>query len=410
MKSVWTLCLLVAFGSELPAEDWSQWRGPHRDGIADSVNLPAAWPERLKLEWKVEVGEGHSSPVIGGKNVYIHSRQDGSEVVTCLDRSSGKTVWKSRPEPMPYQMNSAARGHGEGPKSTPVLVNGQLVGVSISGVVLAWNAQTGALNWRRDFSGEFDKTSPLYGTATSPLASDGRIFVHVGGHGSGALKALDAATGRDLWSWDGDGPGYASPILAEVAGAKQLVTQSQDKIVGIDPADGSLLWEIPFKTPWTQNIVTPVAYRDLLIFSGLQNRTFAVRLEKESSNWNPTVVWEDSRHSMYMNSPVLSGDSLYGMAEQRSGQFFCMNAATGQIRWVSDGREGENASITLAGDLLFVLTDEAELTIIKAQSNTYTILARYTVADSPTWAHAVIQGSQILVKDKTALTSWTWEN
>ncbi|UCF37675.1 MAG: PQQ-like beta-propeller repeat protein [Acidobacteriota bacterium] len=410
MKAVWLLFVSLTFGSTVSAQDWSQWRGPNRDGVASAVQLPKSWPGQLILEWKVEVGEGHSSPVIAGEFVYVHTRQGDDEFVTCLSRSDGQVVWKSAPRPVPYRMNSAADGHGKGPKSTPVISEGQLFTVSITGAVTAWDATTGKVRWTRGFSRVFEQTSPLYGTATSPLLNEGRVYVHVGGHDSGALKALNARTGEDIWSWNGDGPGYASPILTNVNGTRQLVTQSQEKVVGLDAADGALLWEITFKTPWSQNVVTPVVYQDLLVFSGLQNKTFAVRLEQDGDRWNPKVAWEDSRHSMYMNSPVLSGESLYGMAHQRSGQFFCLNAATGELNWVSEGREGENASIVRAGGVLFFLTDEAKLIVIEDNSSEYKILATYSLADSPTWAHLAVQGSQILVKDKTHLASWTWDD
>ena len=82
---------------------------------------------------------------------------------------------------------------------------------------------------------------------------------------------MDAATGAVKWRWTGDGPGYASPIVATLAGTRQVITQSQNKLVGVDAADGQLLWEVAIKTPYEQNSVTPMVMGDLVIYAGLEN-------------------------------------------------------------------------------------------------------------------------------------------
>jgi len=182
-------------------------------------------------------------------------------------------------------------------KSTPVIGGGRICAFGISGILSCFDAQTGKPLWRRDF------TAPEYGTAMSPLLDSGLLIAHVGLKGGGALTAFDAQTGAEKWSWKGDGPAYASPIVVELAGIRQVVTQSRGQIIAVSAATGALLWRIPFSTSYDQNAVTPALYRDLLIFSGLQNGILGVRISKRGSGLAAERLWHNKDISMYMSSP-----------------------------------------------------------------------------------------------------------
>jgi outer membrane protein assembly factor BamB len=403
-KGVLPLCLAVALGSQASfAQDWPQWRGPNRDGVVASFTAPKVWPDKLKTVWRVPVGIGHSSPVVVGRRVYLHSRQEEDEVVTCFDLDTGKQFWRDS-YPTPYRMNPAAVSHGKGPKSTPVFYNNNLYTLGISGILSCYDTATGKLRWRKEFSKQFKATSPLFGTAMSPIVHNGLVIVHVGGHDSGALTAFNAETGEVKWSWTGDGPGYASPIVFESGGTAQIVTQTQKSIAGFSAATGEQLWRIPFETEYVQNIVTPVAYKQTLIFSGLDKGTMAVRVIKRAGKFETEQVWQNPDVSMYMNSPVVNGDFLFGLSHKRKGQFFCIDARTGQTLWTSDGRDGNNAAIVAAGQFLFLLTDGADLIVARSDAKQFEVLKKYSVADSPTWAHPVIVGKRILIKDASTLS------
>src|SRR4030095_12050903 len=238
---------------------------------------------------------------------------------------------------------------------------------------------------------------------TSPIVHNGQVIVHVGGHDSGALTAFNAETGDVKWTWTGDGPGYATPIVFKSGGISQIVTQTQKSIAGFSAATGELLWQIPFETQFVQNIVTPVAYKEPLIVSGLDKGTMAIRLIKRGAKWETEQVWQNPEVSMYMNSPVASGDYLFGLSHKRKGQFFCLDARTGKTLWISNGREGDNAAIVAAGSFLFLLTEGSDLLVTKNSPAQYEVLKKYTVAESPTWAHPVVMGKGILIKDRTTL-------
>ena len=381
------------------AQDWPQWRGPNRDGIAVSFSEPKAWPEKLKLKWKVNVGEGHSSPVVAGGKIYVHTRHGEREVVSCLRPETGQVIWHQEYD-APYTMNPAASRHGKGVKSTPVVAGGRIYTFGINGTLSCFDATTGKPQWRKEFG------SPAFGTATSPLVDRGLLVAYVGTNGRGALTAFDAQTGAEKWSWKGDGPAYASSIVADLGGTHQVVTQSQHNIVGVSAATGELLWRIPFSTPYEQNIVTPALYHDTLLFSGLGNGVMGVRVLKRGSEWVTETIWQNKDVGMYMSSPVVSGDLMFGLSNLKHGQFFCLDARNGATLWASEGRQADNAAVIDGGSVLFLLTNDAELIVARKTGKGFEPLRKYSVADSPTWAHPVVLNNGILIKDLSTLALW----
>ncbi len=403
-----TFVLLVTSPQAASAQDWTEWRGPSRDGVIKGFSAPKTWPDQLKRRWKVTVGIGHSSPLVISNRVYLHSRQGENEVVAAYDLGNGKTVWQDS-YPVAYTMNPAATGHGKGPKSTPVHNNGKLYTLGITGVLSCYDTARGKLLWRKDFAEKFKAKAPLFGTAMSPVVDRGQVIVHAGGNDQGGMVALDAITGAEKWSWTEDGPGYASPIVVELAGKRQIVTQTQQNIVGIWADNGSLLWKIPFTTEYVQNVVTPIQYKDLLIFSGINKGVFAVRVGWRDNKWVADTVWQNKEVSMYMNSPLLSGDLLFGMSHRNKGQFFCLDAASGKTLWTGDPRQGENAAMVIAGNTIFSLTNDADLIVTSAMDKGSKVIKKYHVAEKPTWAHPAIVGKNILIKDEATLAIWVLE-
>ena len=396
--------LSVVLVTRLSAADWPQWRGPNRDGITRDFSAPSNWPASLKEDWRITVGEGHSSPVAAEDRVYLLTRQEEDEVVLCLDSASGKEIWKAS-YPAVYTMNPAATGHGKGPKSTPVLSGGKLFTFGINGVLSCFDTKTGKVKWRREFSKEYPSTSPLYGTAMSPIIVNDACIAHVGGHNKGGLAAFDVETGSTKWIYQGDGPAYSSPVVATLAGVPQLVTYTQNDVIGVSPETGKLLWKVAAKRPYDTNSVTPLVYKDLVIFSLDQKGIGAFRLAKQGENLVPQEVWRNPAVESDMNTPVLQGNRLIGFSYRKRGQFFCLDADSGKTVWEGPGRSGENAAILNAGGFFFLLTDEAKLIVLKADARSYAPLKEYQVASSPTWAHPLLLGNRILVKDKTTLAS-----
>jgi outer membrane protein assembly factor BamB len=241
----------------------------------------------------------------------------------------------------------------------------------------------------------------------SPVIDGPLVIAHVGGKDEGALTAFDAASGAVRWRWNGDGPGYASPVIATIGGTKHVITQSQRAVVGVNGADGSLLWRMPFTTSYEQNSVTPLVTGDLVIYSGLENGTTAVRVARSGSQWTPTPVWKNEQVSMYMNSPVMAGTLLVGLSHRNRGQLFAIDPATGKTLWTTPGRDGENASLIVAGQTLLVSTTNAELIVGRAAPARFEEVRRYTIAESAVWAHPALAPGTLLVKDVDKLIAWT---
>ena len=402
-SAVLILAPLLAFSA-----DWTEWRGPTRDGVAQG-NAPQSWPDKLTQKWKIAAGEGHSSPIQAAGRIFIFGREGENEVVRAVDPASGKVAWQQS-YAAPYKVNSAAASHGPGPKSTPVFNSGKLVTFGIGGILSCFDAATGPPLWRHDFKSQFKLTSPDFGVAMSPMVDNGAVIVHAGGDETGSIIAFDLNTGKPKWTWNGDGPAYASPVIATLGGKRHLVTQSHHHIVGLDGDTGQLLWKFPYRTNFEQNSVTPVVYNQTLILSGLDNGLMAVRvLNNDSRGWRTERVWDNQPASMYMSSPVLAGDLLIGFGHKNRGQFLAVDPRTGQTLWTSPPRQGENAAIVRQGNTLYLLRNDAELIIARVNPKSFEPLKQYTVADSPTWAHPVILDNGIVVKDKTSVALWTWK-
>ena len=379
--------------------DWNQWRGPNRDGVAAGFKAPSAWtPQSLTKEWTVTVGEGHASPIVTGDRVFVFAREEGKEVMRCLALPDGAVIWRDAYD-VPYSMNLAARGHGKGPKATPVAAGGSVYSLGIDGHVSAYDAERGTVRWRTNFSADFKATSPSFGAAASPLVDGTNLIVPVGGKHGGGLVALDTVTGRVSWKWTGDGPAYASPVVATLGGVRQIVTQMQKHCVAISPEDGREVWRLPFKTSFEQNSVTPVVAGELVIFGGVSKPTFAVKVTAAG----PEIVWENKIFAMYMSTPVLSGTTLYGMATRQRGLLFALDVNTGQELWQGSGRVGENASLTDIGSALLVLNDAGQLTVQEKSERGLKTVATYKVSDSPVWASPALAAGRLLVKDNTSL-------
>ncbi len=399
------LLLSASLAGQAPqarADGWPQWRGAARDGSA-TFAAPAAWPESLTLKWKVEVGTGYAAPISVGDRVFAFSRQGEDEVMRALDAASGKTVWETKYNAT-YKPNPAAtRTHGTGPKSTPTFADGRLFTLGMSGIVTAFDAASGKQLWQKPGAA----VEPLYHTAMSPLVDNGLAIVHVGGHNAGALTAFDARTGEVKWSWDGDGPAYGSPIAVDLGGTRQVITMTQDNLVAVSAATGALLWKRPYTVRATRNAVTPIVHNQIVIVSGLGMPVVAFRVANKGGQWTSEDVWTNNDVTMDMSTGVVIGNSLFGFSARNSGQYFAIDANTGETQWLSEPRVAENAAIVRAGNLWFALDTEARLSVARANPKQMEVLKRYTVAQSATWAQPVLSGQRLFIKDLSAISLWT---
>ena len=409
LKRFTVIAIALAIGvgtAPAPAagQDTTQWRGPNRDGSVVGFDVPAAWPEGLTRQWTVDVGFGYATPLLVGDLMYVFSRQGDDEVMQALDPATGESVWRSS-YPAPFQMMPATRVHGPGPKSTPAWADGRLFTLGISGIVTAFDASDGRQIWQRPA----DPVEPLYHTGQSPIVDGDHVILHVGGQDAGALTAFDAATGEVRWSWDGDGPAYGSPVIAEVEGTRQVITFTQENLVGVAADTGQLLWSRPFTTPSTTTSQTPQIYEGDVIQTGRANGVTRFRIVREGNAWTTEDVWRTDEVGLHMTNPVVVDGVLYGLSHLNSGQYFGLDLDTGEVLWTSAPRQAENAAILNAGDTIVSLQDDAELVVLPSSRTGFEPVQRYEVAESATWTQPTLVGNRVYVKDIETLTLWTVE-
>ena len=416
-KALPYVCLLVIVSGSSAAAQWPQWRGPSRNGTVAAAGTPRwpASPHGWKRAWRVDVGEGYSSPVVAGGRVFVHSRRDPDEIVTAIDLAMGKVAWQQK-YATPFNKNQYATNMAKGPHATPLLVGDLVVTFGGVGIVSAWNAQTGALVWKKDYSASVDLSKLFTGTAASPLSEAGSVIVQVGSdtHG-GRIIALDPKTGAERWTWKGKGPGYASPVAYNVGASRQIVTMTNGSIEGLDAKTGASLWSVPFPDEWHENIVTPIWTGTHLIVSGIRQGTHAYTLKpldgapgKETGGkWQAALAWKNPEVTFYMSTPVLADGMLYGFSNKKKGQLVAIDAATGALKWSTEGRAAEHASILLTPAHVVILTTGGELVLAKRSPAKYEEERRYTVADSATWAVPALLPDGVIVRDASGVMRLT---
>jgi len=403
-RALGALIVLINVASfEQASADWPQWRGEHRDGVITDIKAPAEWPKELQQQWQVAIGEGHSSPIAVDGKVFVMTREGDNEVVRCIELASGNEVWKKQYASTP-ELNSAVGRFVNSPRATPAAADGRVYTLGAGGILSAFKVDDGDLVWRydpKDAVAEFPNQFAEFGCAASPMILKDRCVAMMGGKDKGMLAAFDGATGKIRWRVDCDGPAYSSPVVLNVGGAEQIVVQSQANVIGVS-LTGERLWSLPFETAYRQNVVTAIAHDDCVIFSGFREPLQAWR----TANNQPDKAWENDKHSMYMSSPVLHGDLLFGMSERQAGHIYCVDARDGRTLWTSSGRRGENVSLQVLGDLLVLLNEKGTLTIARTSQEKYDVITEYKLADGGTYAHPVFVDGHILIKDQENLTSY----
>jgi outer membrane protein assembly factor BamB len=379
-------------------DDYPQWRGRNRDGAASAFSEPKSWPGTLKRTWKVEVGEGYATPLLVGNTVYAFTRHDGAEVMAALDAATGAERWHTS-YAAPYTPGSPAAVHGAGPKATPAFSNGMLFTLGISGIVAAFDASSGELLWRSAAPPEH----PFFSAASSPVVEGDVVFAHPGNYGP--LTAFNVHTGEIKWTAGDDGF-FQSPLMATLAGIRQVITVTQAQVIAVSAGDGEVLWRYPW--PGGEGGTMPVLHGDTVIVGGLNAGVAAFKPTRRDGKWFAETVWATKDVTMYLSNPVVIGDTLVGLSHRASGQFFALDAKTGRVLWLGQPREATNTAIVKAGDLLFLLNDDGELIVARSSRIEFEPLKRYTVADSPTWAQPAISGDRVFIKDVSSLTLWTW--
>jgi len=400
----WLVVMFLLAATTAGAGEWPQFHGPKRDNRSADTGLLKAWPTGgpPRLWEATGIGEGYSSPAIAGGRVYITGSIDGDCVITALD-PGGKKVWR--------RTNGKAWAKSyPGTRSTPTITaDGMLYHESGIGNLVCLRADGGQVVWSRDLMSRFGGRNIMWGLAESPLVV-GETVVCTPGGTQVSMVALDRKTGRTVWECRGAGdrPGYASPILVEYQGLRQIVTVMSESVVGVRASDGKLLWRYPHKVYADENITTPIFHDGFVVVSGcVKKGTTALRLAVSGDDCSVSRYWHNPTLDNKQGGLVLVDGRIYGYAEQlnRSTPWVCIDFATGrdvfQSAPVESSYKYRNGCLTYADGMFYLYSDDGHMVLAKATDDGFRVTGRLTIANPgkrPTWAHPVVCGGRLYVR------------
>ncbi|MDA0204175.1 MAG: PQQ-like beta-propeller repeat protein [Acidobacteria bacterium] len=378
---------------------WPDYRGAHRDGVYDQTAINTAWPSKgLPELWRVKIGGGYASMVVAQGLVYTIEQRRDREVVAAYDLRSGLQHWEHG-WPGLFQESMG----GPGPRATPTWSDGKLYPLGALGELQALNASNGELLWRRNILEDAGVGNLTWGMSGAPLVDDGRVIVFPGGRNNKSVIAYNAADGSIAWTSQDDQGGYASPQLATLADKRQLLYFSGKRIVGLDPADGSLLWEHPWYSNNDINSAQPIQVDDdhLWVSSSYRHGSELLKIVPRGDGFVVEVVWEKNSMRNKFNSSVLHDGYIYGLDESIMA---CIDVMTGERKW-KGGRYGYG-QLLLAGEHIVVLTESGEVVLVKATPQGHEELAMFQALEGKTWNVPAIADGILLVRNQTEMAAY----
>ena len=396
------LCVLSAGAA--CAADWSDWRGPNRDGICTEKNLLREWPEGgPKLLWKATgLGEGYSAPAIVGKTIYTMGMKNDIEVVLALDiEKQGKIIWETPIREAKYE------GSYKGTRPMPTVDGERVYALETMGTLVCVNAKTGELIWKVHYVNDFGGVVPKWGFSESVLVDGDKVVCMPGGD-KGSIVALDKLTGKTLWaSKIGDKASYSSMIKVSHEGVEQYVGFTFDAVVGIRAEDGKLLWryvEPAHNADWGNvNVMVPI-WSDGHVFASSSYKTGGgmARIKRTKTGFEAQQVWFSHEMENKHGGVVLVDGKLYGYSDPKDLK--CMEFSTGKVHWETS--EVGKGCLLYADGMLYFRDEKGPLSLVKASSDGFKLAGRFEQPDrskQPGWTHPVIANGKLYIRDQGLL-------
>jgi outer membrane protein assembly factor BamB len=375
---------------------WTNYRGPARDGRYDEQPIRADWPaEGLPLLWKQPIGGGYASFVVAEGMAFTIEQRRRQEIVAAYDLQTGRELWTHGADAEFVESMG-----GDGPRATPTWEAGRLWALGAEGDLRCFDARTGKLNWSKNILSDNGASNLQWGMAAAPLIVDDKVVVLPGGRNGKSVVAYNKLTGAPVWKSLNDTQAYVSPMLVTLAGKRQIVVETANRVVGLAVEDGASLWETSWDTGMGINCSQPLVVdaNRLFLSSGYGKGAALVEITSNGEGLIARKVWENSSMKNKFNSSVLHEGSVYGLDE---GILTCVDVKTGDRRW-KGGRYGYGQVILASGHLI-VITDTGELVLVKATPDRYTEVAKFSALEGKTWNYPAIAEGRLLVRNQTQM-------
>ena len=390
---------LIAVIVPVNAQDWPQFLGPDRDGQYDGPPLATQWPNGSPAElWRRPIGAGFAGPVVADGRIILFHRVDGREVLEALDAANGAQLW-SYDYPTTYRDDF---GFDEGPRSSPVVVDGRVFSFGAQGALHAVDLETGSGLWSVDTRSRFGFPKAFFGAAGSPLVEDGRVLANIGGPDAG-IVAFDAGSGDLLWAVSGEEASYSSPVGATFGGIRHALFFTRNSLLALDPVNGNVRFQRDWRARMraSVNAATPLIVGDHIFVSaeyGTGAGVFRVNGLDLEERWTSNDVL-----SNHYATSVYHDGYLYGFhgRQEYGPSLRAVAFETGEVAWDVD-RFGAG-SVTLAGDMLVIVRESGELYLADASPGAFSILAQARLLPPTVRAYPALSDGRLFVRNGDTL-------
>jgi outer membrane protein assembly factor BamB len=381
---------------------WTQWGGPQRNFHTEASGIKDTWPASgPPVVWKRPLGEGYSSAVVENNVLYTMYGRPREEVVVAMSADTGKTLWE---QTNPMTFNSDAPEQGNGPYATPLIVGNQLFTAGVAGRLQCFDKTSGKLMWTQQLWDTHSGSRLMYGYSSSPIAFRDLVIVPVGGRGR-SLMAFRQADGSTAWARQNYGNVYSSPLLINVSGLEQLAAVLDGAVIAVNPHNGDLQWEVPFKADYSIAIATPLYGPDNLMFVSAEYNAGAkvIELQRTGDRTQAKELWSSPRLRLHHGNAIRVGDTIYFSSGGKGSQAIlsAVDARSGKIHWQE--RSIEKATFVWADQKLITLDQDGNLMIAHPSPQGFNVAAKAPLLSRLSWTPPTLVGTRLYVRDRRSL-------
>ena len=379
---------------------WTQWGGPHRNFHTEASGIKDTWPSSgPRVVWKRALGEGYSSAVVENGVLYTMYGRPREEVVLAANAETGATIWE-HVTPMTFTSDAGA-DMGNGPYATPLIVGSRLFTTGVAGRLQCLDKASGKLLWTQQLWSEHGGSKLMYGYASSPIAFRETVIVPVGGAGK-SVMAFNQADGKVAWAKHNFGNVYSSPLHINIGGLEQTVLLMDGALIAVNPHNGDLQWQVPFKANYSIAIATPVWGPDNLLFVSAEYDAGAkvVELQRQGGQTTAKELWSSPRLRLHHGNAIRIGDALYFTSGGKGSQpiLSAVDVRSGKVLWQE--RSIEKATFVWADRKLITLDGSGTLMIAYPSPQGFKIAAKAPLLTKLSWTPPTLVGTRLYMRDR----------